>query len=117
VAAGVADESALADRHSLQLPLAMTVEPSIFEVFPSPLSWEIVLKALPLLSLALLLAGCVVQSPESRMGEAGQAPVRWSATAQAKQGIDDQWVERFGAGELKALVAQAYNANRAQWLA
>ena len=90
----------------------MTVEPSIFEVFPSPLSWEIVLKALPLLSLALLLAGCAVQSPESRMGEAGQAPVRWSATAQAKQGIDDQWVERFGAGELKALVAQAYNANR-----
>jgi len=66
-----------------------------------------------MLPLALLLcAGCAVHSPTSRMGEAGDSPESWSATRQAKQGIDDRWVERFGGGELKALVKEAYDANR-----
>ena len=67
---------------------------------------------LPMALLVFMSAGCAIHSPESRMSEAGQAPIRWSATPQARQGIDDRWVERFGGRDLKALVAEAYEANR-----
>lgn len=60
----------------------------------------------------LLLAGCVVAPPASRMAEAGAAPGSWSATREAKAGIDDRWVKRFGGRELTGLVAEAYAANR-----
>ena len=62
--------------------------------------------------LALLCSSCAVLSPGSRMDEAGAAPGRWSATPEAKQGIDDQWVDRFGGGDLKRLVKEAYESNR-----
>ena len=61
--------------------------------------------------LAVLCAGCAVTSPSSRMAEAGDAPVRWSATPMAGKGIDAQWVNRFGGRDLQALVKEAYEAN------
>lgn len=45
------------------------------------------------------------------MGEAGGAPGSWSATREAKAGIDDDWVGRFGGGDLKGLVKEAYQSN------
>jgi NodT family efflux transporter outer membrane factor (OMF) lipoprotein len=69
------------------------------------------LKALVPGLVGLLVAGCVVAPPASRMGEAGSVPGSWSATREAKAGIDDQWVKRFGDGDLIALVREAYAAN------
>lgn len=64
------------------------------------------------MGVALALAGCVTGPPGSRMGEAGAVPGSWSATREARAGIDDDWVDRFGGGELKSLVAEAYESNR-----
>ncbi len=70
------------------------------------------MKVYLILPLALLCASCGVHSPGSRMEEVGKVPGRWSATPQARKGIDDKWVERFGGRDLKALVAEAYESNR-----
>lgn len=46
------------------------------------------------------------------MGEAGGAPGAWTATREAKAGIDDSWVDRFGSRDLSQLVVEAYSSNR-----
>ncbi len=69
------------------------------------------MRHLALIGSGLLVAGCTLAPPGSRMGEAGAAPGSWSATREAKAGIDDDWVSRFGGGDLKALVKEAYGAN------
>jgi NodT family efflux transporter outer membrane factor (OMF) lipoprotein len=60
----------------------------------------------------LVLAGCRVLPPESRLAEAGAVPGSWSAAPEARKGVDDDWVDRFGDGRLRALVAEAYASNR-----
>ena len=45
------------------------------------------------------------------MAEAGKQPGAWTATKEAKAGIDDRWVDRFGDASLRNLVAEAYTAN------
>lgn len=59
----------------------------------------------------VLLAGCSVLPPGSRMGEAGAAPGSWSATKQAKAGIDEDWVGRIGSNDLKQLVREGLESN------
>ncbi|MFC7336901.1 efflux transporter outer membrane subunit [Haloferula chungangensis] len=63
-------------------------------------------------ALGLVFAACAVMPPDSRMGEAADAPGAWTATRQAKAGIDDQWVDRFGNRSLSQLVSEAYASNR-----
>lgn len=64
-------------------------------------------------SMALVvLAGCAGSPPESRMGELGHsAPGRWSATKEAKAGIDSRWVKRIGGSKAESLVAEAFRRN------
>jgi outer membrane protein TolC len=61
--------------------------------------------------VCLVLVSCQVGVPESRMGEVSGHPGAWTATKQAKAGIDDRWVDRFGDSSLNKLVAEAYAAN------
>ena len=63
------------------------------------------------LATAGLLGGCALQSPASRSGEAGNVPGAWSATREAKAGVDHRWVRKIGGGGLVALVAEAQRAN------
>lgn len=63
-------------------------------------------------ALPLMLAACSVLPPASRMTEAGDAPERWTATREAKAGIDDHWIDRFGDRNLVKLVGEAYDSNR-----
>jgi len=70
------------------------------------------LKVHLILSLALLCAGCEIASPPPRLDEAGPSPGHWSATPQARTGIDERWVDRFGGRDLKALVQEAHASNR-----
>ncbi len=65
-----------------------------------------------LLCLSILLAACVARVPASRMGEvSGKVPARWAASAEAKAGIDTNWVRRIGGSRGEALVNQALAAN------
>ena len=66
-----------------------------------------------LLSLALLtLVGCSVSAPESRMGEVrNDVPQRWAASAEAKAGIDTEWVSRIGGSRASSLVDTALASN------
>ncbi len=57
------------------------------------------------------LVSCQVGVPASRMEEAAASPGAWTATREAKAGIDDRWVDRFGDAALGRLVAEAYAAN------
>jgi len=60
----------------------------------------------------LLLVGCVVTPPGSRMGEAGvSAPGAWTATKEARAGVDSNWVSRFGDRGLVRMVDEALAAN------
>jgi len=60
----------------------------------------------------LVLAGCAVTPPESRMGAVrDQAPGRWAASPQARAGIDTNWVERIGGKRVSAMVHEALTAN------
>lgn len=69
------------------------------------------MKVVPLIAMAAL-AGCSGTVPESRMDTvAKDAPARWSATSQAKAGIDTNWVSRIGGREARALVDTALAAN------
>ncbi|MEM1082587.1 MAG: efflux transporter outer membrane subunit [Verrucomicrobiota bacterium] len=68
-------------------------------------------RSVPALAV-LMLSGCVVNPPDSRIGEGGSAPGRWTATKQAEAGVDTQWVDRFGDRKLKKLVAESYDSNR-----
>lgn len=63
------------------------------------------------LAMAGLLGGCALQSPASRSGEAGAVPGGWSATREAKAGVDHRWVRKIGGGGLVSLVAEAQRAN------
>lgn len=54
---------------------------------------------------------CKVVVPSNRMDEVAGAPGAWTATREAKAGIDDRWVDRFGDASLQKLVAEAYEAN------
>lgn len=59
-----------------------------------------------------LLASCNALSPASRMADAGPAPPsQWSASPQAKGGVDQRWIRKTGGAELSRLVAEAMQAN------
>lgn len=60
---------------------------------------------------ATLLGSCALQSPATRMGEAGNVPGAWSATREAKAGVDHDWVRKIGGSELTSLVGEALRAN------
>jgi len=61
--------------------------------------------------VGLALGGCTVLPPASRIDEAGAAPGAWTATREARAGIDDKWVDRLGDRDLVGLVGEAYAAN------
>ena len=63
-------------------------------------------------SLCAILVGCAAKSPKTRMGELGHAiPQGWSATKEAKAGIDTNWVSRIGGSQASSFVAEAFSAN------
>ncbi|MEN8755751.1 MAG: TolC family protein [Akkermansiaceae bacterium] len=63
-------------------------------------------------SLALILVGCTAYSPSSRIGTAQKdAPGRWSATPEARTGIDTNWVRRIAGGRGESIVDEALSAN------
>ena len=66
-----------------------------------------------LLSLfAIILVSCTASIPSSRIGEVQQdVPGRWSATPQARAGIDTNWVRRLGGARAESLVEEALSAN------
>ena len=58
--------------------------------------------------LVLALTGCVTRSPESRIGELSSGvPKSWSATKEARAGVDRDWIRSFGDAGLVALVKEA----------
>jgi len=62
--------------------------------------------------LVVFLTGCAAKSPQSRMGELGQAPPgRWAASKEARVGIDTNWVSRIGGRQASAFVSEAFRAN------
>ena len=67
-------------------------------------------KILPV--IAVVLAGCSASVPDSRIGTVkNEAPPRWSATPEAKAGIDTNWVGRLGGARAEALVNEAFLRN------
>ena len=61
----------------------------------------------------VLVTGCAVPNPASRMNELGEAvPGSWAATKEAQAGIDREWVDRFGDRALSRLVDEAMDHNR-----
>ena len=59
---------------------------------------------------ALLLTACDTPSASSRIEEAEVAvPESWAASREARAGVDDAWIGRFGDSKLSALVAEAEN--------
>ncbi|MCW1884779.1 TolC family protein [Luteolibacter flavescens] len=61
--------------------------------------------------MAALLGGCTLHSPSSRMDAAGTAPESWSATREARSGVDHRWVKTIGGSPLVSLVDEAQRAN------
>lgn len=61
--------------------------------------------------MALFLSACALQSPPFRGSEAGDIPGSWSATREARAGVDDRWVKKIGGSPLASLVAEAQSAN------
>lgn len=61
--------------------------------------------------MAALLGACALQSPPSRSGEAGDIPGSWSATREAKAGVDHRWVGKIGGSPLESLVNEAQQEN------
>lgn len=60
----------------------------------------------------MILTGCGVQVPDSRLGAvASEVPGRWAASREAKAGIDTNWVSRIGGRRAVALVNEALSAN------
>lgn len=65
------------------------------------------------LAMALAAFGCVGKPPESSMDRvSGLAPGGWSASKQARAGVDTNWVSRFRDSGLNALVREALSQNR-----
>lgn len=63
--------------------------------------------------VALALVGCVGKPPRSSMDRvAGLAPGSWSASKQARAGVDAKWVSRFGDSKLNSLVSEALRQNQ-----
>lgn len=61
---------------------------------------------------ACVAAGCVAKPPASSLGKVmDKTPPSWSATRQARAGVDTQWVRRFGSSRLTALVNEALRQN------
>ncbi|PIE06380.1 MAG: hypothetical protein CSA74_12815, partial [Rhodobacterales bacterium] len=70
------------------------------------------MKRLAIFISPLVLLGCVAKAPDSTIGEvAGKAPGKWSATRQAKSGVDSHWVRRFGDRRLTEVVNEALRRN------
>ncbi|MCW1924818.1 TolC family protein [Luteolibacter arcticus] len=63
------------------------------------------------IAMAALLGGCALQSPGSRMEMAGGAPDSWSATKEARSGVDHRWVRTIGGSPLVSLVDEAQRSN------
>lgn len=64
------------------------------------------------LGVAAVSVGCAVGPPGSRMGEAGMGvPGAWTATREARAGVDTNWVARFGDRGLVRMVDEALAAN------
>jgi len=62
--------------------------------------------------VAFILMGCSATVPGLRLGEAqAGAPGRWSATPEARSGIDTRWVSRIGGRRATSLVDEALSAN------
>ncbi len=60
-----------------------------------------------------LFYGCVAKVPDSQMEVvANLAPGSWSASQQARAGVDTQWVSRFGDRQLVSLVNEALRSNQ-----
>ncbi|MFK7910812.1 MAG: efflux transporter outer membrane subunit [Akkermansiaceae bacterium] len=71
------------------------------------------MKTCLVLLASVFVYGCVAKPPESSIGKAsGAAPSVWSATKQAKSGVDSNWVRRFGSGQLNSLVNEALRQNQ-----
>lgn len=61
---------------------------------------------------ALVLASCTAVIPTSRMGAVkDDIPGRWTATSQARAGIDTNWVKRIGGSRAESLVDEAFSVN------
>ena len=61
----------------------------------------------------VILSGCVAKAPESAMNAVSDtAPGSWSATRQAKSGVDVDWVKRFSDKTLSSMVDEALNSNQ-----
>ena len=70
------------------------------------------MRSIFLLGGAVFLLGCVTKAPESMLAELTQpVPASWSASKQAKSGVDVNWVQRFGDSDLTAIVDEALGAN------
>jgi len=66
-----------------------------------------------LISAGVFLYGCVAKAPDSSIGlVSGKTPGSWSATKQAKAGVDSDWVKRFGDRQLTAIVNEALASNQ-----
>lgn len=60
------------------------------------------------LSLAVIFAACAPAPPESAMDAASSGtPSQWSASREARAGVDKNWVKRFGDRQLNQLVKEA----------
>lgn len=58
--------------------------------------------------LVLGLAGCTAKTPDSRISAVKKmAPDSWSASKEARSGVDSDWVKRFNDKQLSGLVAEA----------
>lgn len=62
--------------------------------------------------IGLFCSGCVALLPDSRMSElVDVAPDSWAASKEGKNGVDDDWVSRFGDDQLSKLVREAVTRN------
>lgn len=62
---------------------------------------------------SMFLANCGAMPPKSRMNDANlPVPAAWSASREAKAGVDVEWVRRFRDAELNRLVDEAIRNNR-----
>lgn len=70
------------------------------------------MKSLPIFAF-IALTGCSVSPPESRIdaGKIKDAPERWSASPEARSGIDTNWVGRIGGSRVSAMVKEALVSN------
>lgn len=69
------------------------------------------LKMTAVLGGVVFFYACTAKPPGSEMGVVGGAPGSWSATKQAKSGVDEKWVKRFGDRQLNTLVNEALANN------